>query len=68
MLCSLVVDKGGSELADEDEERDHGEDDHGEAVHQLPRVRAEVQRVEPQVDGVLGHHVLAGRLARVLLR
>ena len=55
-------------MADQDEEWDHGQDDHGQAVHQLAGVRAEVQGVEPQVDGVLGHHVLGGRLAPMLLR
>ena len=55
-------------LTNKDEERNHGEDDHGETVDKLAGVSAEVEGVEPQVDGVFGHHILAAVLPCVLKR
>ena len=55
-------------LTNKDEERNHGEDDHGETVDKLAGVSAEVEGVEPQVDGMFGHHVLTGGLPAVLKR
>ena len=55
-------------LTNKDEERNHGEDDHGETVDKLASVSAEVEGVEPQVDGVFGHHILAAVLPCVLKR
>ena len=68
LLCRLVINQRGPQLSNEDEERDHGEDDHGQAVDQLAGVSPEVEGVEPQVDGVFGHHILTGRLPAVLKR
>ena len=52
-------------MSNEDEERNHGKDDHSEAVDQLASICAEVEGVEPQVDRMLGHDILAGCLVFV---
>ena len=66
-LGVLVVVEDGAQSGDENDEGDHGQEDHEHGVDFLAGVSAQVQFVEAQVDRVFRHDVLGTALRSMVV-